>query len=74
MKLSSYTVVLLVLAETYKKPRIFAPRRFYADATMGLPPARDWCRADLPRSLQAPDNILSTLLDNFCFFPDERLI
>ena len=35
-----------LVAETYKKPRIFAPRRFYTDAILGPPPARDWRRAD----------------------------
>ena len=30
---------------TYKKPRFFLPQRYYTDALVGLPPARDWRRA-----------------------------
>jgi len=42
----AFELCISLVAETYKKRRIFAPRRFHTDATVDPPPARDWRRAD----------------------------
>jgi len=41
----AFELCISLIAETYKKPGIFALRRFYTDATVDPPPARDWRRA-----------------------------
>jgi len=59
----AFELCISLVAETFKKRRIFAPQRFYTDATVDPPPARDWRRADWRTACRC----LTTPLSRFCF-------